>query len=167
MFRAVKILITFCFVTILCGCTSSGQISKCAMFGAIGCGISGVSNVQQPRQRGFYEISMDSAQIHAKLTSVALTKDSPEKVMQAIQDLVRYDMKDPDATKFRNVRLVNYLDGKVVCGEYNGKNSYGAYVGFKRFYGSPDDYETLSTDSSSSVIDDQKNAGLYAACGKN
>ncbi|ATS38430.1 MULTISPECIES: hypothetical protein [Xanthomonas] len=37
---------------------------------------------------------------------------------------------DPDSAKFRKVRL----QGMNVCGEINGKNAYGAYVGYKRFY---------------------------------
>ena len=37
---------------------------------------------------------------------------------------------DPDSAKFRNVRL----HGTSVCGEINGKNGYGAYAGYKRFY---------------------------------
>jgi hypothetical protein len=41
--------------------------------------------------------------------------------------------KDPGAVQFRGV----FISGKampVLCGEVNGKNSYGAYVGFRRFY---------------------------------
>lgn len=36
---------------------------------------------------------------------------------------------DPDSAKFRSVRIA----GNNVCGEINGKNAFGAYVGFKRF----------------------------------
>lgn len=41
-------------------------------------------------------------------------------------------MKDPAAAQFRNVRR-STTDAEDVCGEVNGKNSYGAYTGFKRF----------------------------------
>ena len=42
-------------------------------------------------------------------------------------------MLDPDATQFRDVRQCSG-DRTVSNGEVNGKNSYGAYTGFKPFY---------------------------------
>lgn len=45
-------------------------------------------------------------------------------------------LKDPSSAQFRNVRVlrgVPNLKGEpidVVCGEVNGKNSYGGYIGF-------------------------------------
>lgn len=41
---------------------------------------------------------------------------------------------DPASVQYRNV--INYspsIATYAICGELNGKNSYGAYVGFKRF----------------------------------
>lgn len=41
--------------------------------------------------------------------------------------------KDPDSAQFRDL----FISGDampVLCGEVNAKNSYGAYVGFRRFY---------------------------------
>lgn len=45
-------------------------------------------------------------------------------------------MKDPDSIKFKNV-FSSYTDkgGYVACGQLNSKNSFGAYMGFKRFIG--------------------------------
>jgi hypothetical protein len=40
------------------------------------------------------------------------------------------DFYDPSAAQFRNLKQ-NY---QALCGEVNGKNKMGAYVGFKRFY---------------------------------
>lgn len=42
-------------------------------------------------------------------------------------------LKDPESVQFRNVYL-STNESPVICGEMNAKNSYGAYVGFKRFY---------------------------------
>ena len=38
-------------------------------------------------------------------------------------------LKDPSSAQFRNVKV----SGKTVCGEMNGKNSFGAYTGFEPF----------------------------------
>ena len=51
------------------------------------------------------------------------------------EQLAAADLKDPNATQFRRV---GYHPGfgrgaGSVCGELNGKNSYGGYIGFKRF----------------------------------
>lgn len=43
-------------------------------------------------------------------------------------------LRDPSSAQFRNMRV----DSIFVCGEINGKNGYGAYDGFVRFYGTKD-----------------------------
>ena len=42
-------------------------------------------------------------------------------------------MLDPNSAQFRNVKGDIAPLGGLVCGEINGKNSMGAYVGFKKF----------------------------------
>lgn len=45
--------------------------------------------------------------------------------------VVAAQLRDPSSAQFRNLA---YHSG-FVCGEVNGKNAYGAYEGFVRFYG--------------------------------
>ncbi|WP_103728931.1 hypothetical protein [Novosphingobium sp. HII-3] len=49
------------------------------------------------------------------------------------KEAVSRNLKDPEATQFRDVRTC-FKDPGIVMGEFNGKNSYGAYVGFASFY---------------------------------
>lgn len=43
--------------------------------------------------------------------------------------------KDPESARFRAIRSYRLSNGDVaICGEVNGRNSYGAYVGYKTFY---------------------------------
>jgi hypothetical protein len=63
------------------------------------------------------------------LTSCGPMPDDIAK--QKVQDKVSYDLIDPSSAQFRNVAVV----GGWVCGEVNAKNRFGAYVGFKPFYG--------------------------------
>lgn len=42
-------------------------------------------------------------------------------------------LRDPSSTQFRNT-YISANDNKVLCGEINGKNAYGAYVGYERFF---------------------------------
>jgi len=56
--------------------------------------------------------------------------------VRALKAVITHDFKDPDAAKWRNLKFARAA-GKdrlvILCGEVNGKNSYGAYVGFRRF----------------------------------
>lgn len=54
----------------------------------------------------------------------------PSNVNAAAIELARQTLKDPESSKFRDVRQ----SSAAVCGEVNAKNSFGAYTGFKRFY---------------------------------
>lgn len=42
---------------------------------------------------------------------------------------VAAEMRDPDAAQFRSI----WSSSNGVCGEVNGKNAFGAYVGFRPF----------------------------------
>lgn len=44
--------------------------------------------------------------------------------------LVADQLRDPSSAQFRNV----FRHDGTVCGQVNGKNGFGAYVGFRRFY---------------------------------
>jgi len=45
------------------------------------------------------------------------------------------NFKDPGSAQFRRIVTYRVANGDTAtCGEVNGKNSFGAYVGFKQFY---------------------------------
>ncbi len=53
--------------------------------------------------------------------------------VQQAKTALSADFKDPSTAQYRGL----FLSGEampVLCGEVNAKNSYGAYVGFRRFY---------------------------------
>lgn len=58
------------------------------------------------------------------------TKDLDAAKVTAAKVFVANGLKDPDSAKFRNVKV----KWGNVCGEVNAKNSYGGYVGYRRFY---------------------------------
>jgi hypothetical protein len=47
------------------------------------------------------------------------------------EQLVRRQMFDPEAARFR--RVIRGEGPRTWCGEVNGRNRYGGYVGFRRF----------------------------------
>lgn len=58
------------------------------------------------------------------------TAANPSPEAQA-RELLEAQMFDPGAMQLRNVRRV--ANGGL-CGEVNGRNAFGGYVGFRRFY---------------------------------
>lgn len=62
-----------------------------------------------------------------------LTEQEAALVLPAVADR----FKDPSSLQVRHLAAARSLkDGRVwVCGEVNGKNSFGGYVGFEPFYG--------------------------------
>ncbi|MDO8414147.1 MAG: hypothetical protein Q7S51_10210 [Gallionellaceae bacterium] len=61
--------------------------------------------------------------------STAEERQRDEQIAWA-KEMVAAKLLDGESARFRNVRV-----GPIgVCGEVNGKNSYGAYTGFSRFH---------------------------------
>jgi len=77
-------------------------------------------------------------------TALNATGYKPVKLSKAqveqVKRTVGRDYLDPDSIKFRDIRAADVIksSGKVVrrvCGEVNGKNAYGGYVGYTFFGG--------------------------------
>lgn len=63
--------------------------------------------------------------------------ESAKSISQEVDSLLKTlvkDFKDPFSVKVRGAYFASEARGRVLCGELNGKNSYGAYVGFRSFY---------------------------------
>lgn len=79
--------------------------------------------------------SADLGHVRVKTTSVPLNSSDREVINQRVVQT----MKDPRSVELRNLKsyiVTGPVDGaqKVLCGEYNAKNSFGAYTGFHTFY---------------------------------
>lgn len=98
---------------------------------------------------------------------------SPRDAIYFVQDNVAKEMKDPDSAKFEAVRF--YPDSSAqgesisgyVCGYVNAKNSFGAYVGNRKFLSKV----TVSNNGRTSemtppFIEDISNSVSFAAMNK-
>ena len=109
--------------------------------------------------------SLQRLEFLAYQTQQQLNKGISEAdVVESAKVVVANKLKDPESVRFRNVRLVKFMNEHVVCGEVNGKNSYGGYVGFSRFMASPIGAELEDTDRRYPHITMLSNAGLNRAC---
>jgi len=78
---------------------------------------------------------IQSAQIQAEIQRARLIYDpmsEQELIAIAKQDAAN-SLKDPGSANFRNVRVIRKPDRKLVCGDVNGKNSFGGYSGYQPF----------------------------------
>lgn len=60
-------------------------------------------------------------------------KELDEFVRKAKSILVQ-NYKDPESVQFKDLIVAKTVISRALCGSVNAKNSYGGYVGFKKFY---------------------------------
>lgn len=60
--------------------------------------------------------------------------EDDQVLIEAAKKTVVNKFKDPESAQFRNLSVRDQGKSRAVCGEVNAKNSYGGYVGFKKFY---------------------------------
>ncbi|WP_053284353.1 hypothetical protein [Comamonas testosteroni] len=122
------------------------------------CAVLAVCAAQQPVMANplanLYKSRLVDAANMAESVASALKNQSAEDVIRLTQQRVAYELRDPDSAKFREVALVESQGGTVVCGQVNGTNAYGGYVGFKSFIGSPDLVHIIDDLSGASNVTD-------------
>ena len=64
-----------------------------------------------------------------------LSRKDKAELVSITKEIVAIHLSDPDSARFRNMGVYEKpLGGFVVCGEVNGKNRLGGYVGYRRFF---------------------------------
>lgn len=73
--------------------------------------------------------------IGSTLVAAALTgcSDGGDPTLDAAKPQIAAQFRDPDAVQFKDLKVVGTEPHRYVCGAVNGKNGFGAYVGFTRF----------------------------------
>ncbi|PZT87755.1 MAG: hypothetical protein DI627_05785 [Acinetobacter sp.] len=83
-------------------------------------GQTGPKNTNQPKEGEIEEIAK-------------ILKPDTDLIVQSKRHL-RGIVKDPDSIKYKNLNAFLDKDGNsYACGEFNSKNSFGAYVGYRKF----------------------------------
>jgi hypothetical protein len=89
---------------------------------------------------------------------LAIGCESQEKRLEReAQAALAEVMLDPTAILTRKLRLGRSDDGKeAICGEVNGKNRFGAFVGFKAFVSTREEPSTVAIDQDISPYDSDR-----------
>lgn len=132
---------------------------------AFGGFVSGcATNLQQNPYETLRLASVNLVDTYTQEIRIFLKDGNEQQALIKAKTVIENQLKDPLSAQFRNVMFKPYGSGTVVCGEVNGKNSYGAYNGFQRFVAGV--YSaSLYQSSQNSELDRYVNAGLQAACG--
>ncbi|MDS7929225.1 hypothetical protein RMB13_07000 [Acinetobacter sp. V102_4] len=70
---------------------------------------------------------------NADINSKSIIKPDTNLIVKAKRHLGNLS-KDPDSIQYKNVTAYIDVDGNsYACGEFNAKNSFGAYVGYRKF----------------------------------
>lgn len=120
-----------------------------------------------PYQQGLYDLETTSmAAVYGYDAPVAefIKSNGEEAAIENAKRVVADSLRDPSSAQFRNVRVVPFGQGSVICGEVNGKNAYGGYVGFVPFAAGVAGAQMASYTSRHHEINAAANAGIYAAC---
>jgi hypothetical protein len=107
--------------------------------------------------------SLDAVIAMIKDGGEAYRDNNRDEFLAAAQGQVRNTLKDPDSAQFRNVRLLDFNPGRLVCGEVNAKNGFGAYVGFTPFVATPTDH--VLWQRGTPRFERAANYGIISACG--
>jgi hypothetical protein len=85
---------------------------------------------------GFIGSQIGGSGSSADTAPVARSQASLDSELRyTVEEAIRSSMKDPGSADFRNVTVVHKGDTATVCGEVNGKNSFGGYTGYTHFMG--------------------------------
>lgn len=71
-----------------------------------------------------------AARLMVALAVAAVSACGNSARITAAEEAVRSRMKDPGSVQFKTIKVAKT---GAVCGDFNAKNSYGAYVGFNMF----------------------------------
>lgn len=97
------------------------------------------------------------------VTFSASAEDEDGQTIAVAKEAVAAKMKDGESVRFRKIHVV---DKYWVCGEVNGKNSYGAYAGFSRFHVSVYPGDTAENVSVTIEEDQPTRDFITRTCGK-
>lgn len=75
-----------------------------------------------------------AAALSAPSQTIAQPQADEPGLNEKAKEMVRRELKDPNSAEFRDIYQVSLPKGGTkVCGWVNSKNSFGGYVGFRRF----------------------------------
>ncbi|WP_417585169.1 hypothetical protein [Nitrincola sp.] len=75
-------------------------------------------------------------EIEASILQRTITENGEMPTIEKIKRDSIANFKDPDSVLFKDLKLISFGDGKLLCGSLNAKNGFGAYVGYKQFLAS-------------------------------
>lgn len=127
--------------------------------------LSGCIQTRQNVLDNLHTASIDVVNAYAAEMGAYASRFGHEQATEKGMESVKRQLKDPESARFQNIQLTDHNGGLVLCGEINAKNSYGGYVGFKRFVAGTNSATMQETNRRHPEVAAASNAGIVAACG--
>lgn len=127
--------------------------------------LSGCIQTRQNALDNLRTASIDLVKIYAAEMGAYAERHGQEQASAKGMESVKRQLKDPESVRFQKTRLSAYAGGLVLCGEVNAKNSFGGYVGFRRFVAGATSATTWEADRRHPDSAAASNAGITDACG--
>lgn len=100
---------------------------------------------KQQKAQYYAQLAANAKSGGQQLNSASVTVDGKNEDIIKIENKVKESLKDPMSAMFRNQ--------KGNCGEFNAKNSFGGYNGFKRYIYRPnDDYLIMESSNDKDIF---------------
>jgi hypothetical protein len=80
--------------------------------------------------------SKEELKAEAEQKAKAASEEAERAFIEKLKSKVAAQLSDPQSAQFRNIRFNARKD--FLCGEINGKNKFGGYVGFMEFTAAED-----------------------------
>jgi hypothetical protein len=155
-------IFTIVALTTLLGACASQITSTGADSGADNTANAGSSNDSRMME-DLEIISLKKIEIFSDEGGLYLQLYGPEKMIDNAKELVRRKMDDPGTVRFRNLRVVDYAKGSVVCGEVKDGSDSGEDTGYTPFVSGTSDAH-LKTETGFEDINRTSDLGMNAAC---
>lgn len=100
----------------------------------ITCEVNALNQVVEFTQNGKKKDIQNEISFKRQMDRIDRAKQGDYSLL--IEDTQKYlenELKDPASAEFRNVYIAAG-GSPYLCGEFNAKNSYGAYIGFRKFH---------------------------------
>ena len=75
---------------------------------------------------------LKNVEIMMGVADITNKKHSDEEFVSRAIDAIKNTLKDPESSKIKDVEIHKFPH-RYICGKINGKNSFGAYIGYKYF----------------------------------
>ncbi|MBS3804458.1 MAG: hypothetical protein KGY54_07915 [Oleiphilaceae bacterium] len=150
-------------VSLLSACASNSASPEDSDNAGVGVGTSTSTSTSTSMLDDLRSISLKKVEIFSAEGGLYLELYGAEKMIENAKQLVRNNIGNTESARFRNLRVVDYAKGSVVCGEVKARNEQGTGPEYTPFVAGTSDSH-LETSTEFVDINKISDVGMMEAC---